>query len=900
MAWTRYLSVASLGLAMLASSSLEAARPVAWPDVQYDASVPSFEQVLGYAPGGVISSHAQTRQYFDALQSARPEQVRIVPYAQSWEGRELYYVIIGSAAHMARLDSIQTDLQALADPRKTSATQAKTLIEKLPGTAWLSYAVHGNEISSTDAAMMTAYHLLAGTRDDDVQEILDNTLVFIDPLQNPDGRDRFVNAFRETQGLIPDTDRYSAEHDEPWPNGRTNHYHFDMNRDWIALTQPETRGRIEALLSWYPLVFVDLHEMGSDSTYYFAPETVPFNPHIDAAQRNKLTWFGQNNARWFDQFGIDYFTREIFDAFYPGYGASWPLYYGAVAMTYEQASVRGLEVRRRDGEEISYAESVRNHFLSSVSTIQTVARNRAAMLNDFYDYRQSAIEAGEKGPWRSYIFSGQPDPSAAQKLAALIGRQGVEVQQATATFKACGKEYPAGSFAIDLAQPSHRLARTLLDPDVALDSNFVAEQERRREKDLPDEIYDVTAWSLPLMFNVDMDRCKQALRGNFVDASQDWVRPGSFNATDNGEKAVAYLAPWGTQAAARLLTQSLRAGLTVKSTDKAFVKSGREYPAGTLIFSSADNPENLQQQLRQLGSDTGADIVAVANTWVEEGPNFGSDHVQTMVAPRIALAWDEPTFAPGQTRYVLERQYGYPVTPIRTDALRRADLSRYQVLILPETRGSYSSALGESGVQRLRQWIQAGGTLITLGNATRLLAQNNLGLSDLQRERAWQSEATNKLAKAAESNKKPTVTGTRLESSDALRQHLTPLSEGPDNVAGVLANTQRDADHWLAAGLPQALTVLLRGNEVYAPLRLDQGSNVLFYQGADDILAGGHLWEENRLQLAYKPYLTIEPKQRGYVIAFTADPNYRAYLDGLNVAFINAVFRAPAHAAVVH
>ena len=218
---------------------------------------------------------------------------------------------------MADFDGFMKCMQALADPRKTDSDKAEQLIDELPGSIWLSYGVHGNEISSPEAAMVTAYHLLHDQREQ-TQRWLDNTMVFIDPLQNPDGRARFVDRYYMSVGLEHSGDRRSAEHNEPWPNGRTNHYLFDMNRDWIALTQPEISGQIDALLKYYPLVFVDLHEMGGDSTYYFTPEARPYNPLITESQRETLNWIGKNNGQWFDEKGFDYFTREIFDAFYPG------------------------------------------------------------------------------------------------------------------------------------------------------------------------------------------------------------------------------------------------------------------------------------------------------------------------------------------------------------------------------------------------------------------------------------------------------------------------------------------------------------------------------------------------------------------------------------------------------
>ncbi|MCP5113342.1 MAG: peptidase M14, partial [bacterium] len=275
----------------------------------------------------------------------------------------------------------------------------------------------------------------------------------------------------------------ALEHTEAWPGGRTNHYLFDMNRDWFALTQPETRGRVKALQQWYPLVFVDLHEMGSNSTYYFAPEAVPYNPHLTKDQRDSLDWFGKNNARWFDQFGFSYFTKEVYDAFYPGYGASWPSYYGGVAMTYEQASARGLLMeRRRDGNVFHFRETVRQHFVASVSTCETAAERSRDLLRNFYSYRQSAIEEGAKEKVKAYVLPRRGDVSAVDKLAGILATQGVEVQRTGTSLTVDGKQAPAGSYVISLTQPAKRLIRTLLDPDVEMEKQFLTEQERLRKK----------------------------------------------------------------------------------------------------------------------------------------------------------------------------------------------------------------------------------------------------------------------------------------------------------------------------------------------------------------------------------------------------------------------------------
>lgn len=875
---------------------------VFWPNADYDPAIPTVEDVLGYRSGDRITWHADAIRYFEALQKVAPDRVSVFRYAQSWEGRDLIYVIVTSASNMARIDDVKAGMQRLADPRQTTRAEAEEIIANQPAVTWLSYGVHGNEISSTDAAMLAAYHLLASRGDSRVADIMRDTVVVFDPMQNPDGRDRFIHGFEMAEGLVPDADRISAEHDEPWPGGRTNHYLFDLNRDWFILTQPETRGRIRILQEWYPVAYVDAHEMGSDNTYYFAPEAVPYNPHLADDQKASLELFGRTNARWFDTFGLDYFTREVYDAFYPGYGASWPSYFGSVAMTYEQASSRGLVFRQYDGNELTYRYTVRNHFVTSLGTAETVAVNREKFLTDFYDYQVSAIDEGESDRIRSYILPTQDDQAAANKLAGLLVQQGVEVGRATSSFSVCGQTYQPGSYVINTGQPAKRLIRTLLDPDVPLEEDFLAEQERRRAKNLPDEIYDVTAWSMPLMMNVRADTCNRIVSAQMIAAGPELVQPGLVS---GGDGSVAWLVPWGSAPAVRLLSNALRQGLAVKSTNRPFTHVGTRYPAGTLIIDVADNPPDLSQTMRDLARSTGADVVAVDDSWVADGPNFGSGNVVRFNKPNVAIAWDRPTrsYVAGNTRFVIERQFDYPVTAIRTSRIATSDLRLFDVLILPETDSDrdYASVLGEGGIANLKDWISKGGVLIGIGNANRFLADPNFDFLAIRREDAVRDSNDEQSAKDGTDDEElpATVPGRYVTEEAEYQDLITPEQESPDSVAGVLVRANVDGEHWLGAGVASTLNVLIRGSDVYTPIRLDKGVNVARFRAADDLLASGYLWDENRRQLAYKPFAVAQKADRGYVVGFTQDPNVRAYIDGLNVIFMNAIFRGAAHARPV-
>ncbi len=865
-----------------------------WPGTEYDASVPTAEEILGYRIGDRITPHAGLMKYLEALESAMPDQVHILEYAQSWERRRLVYAFVGSAEHIGALAAIGEGMERLADPRITSRASADSLIASMPVIVNLSYSVHGNEISPSDAALLTAYHLLAARNDPVVDRILKETIVMIDPVQNPDGRDRFVHNFEIAEGLEPNASPLAAEHNEPWPGGRTNHYYFDLNRDWISLNHPETLGRVKVLQEYFPPVFVDLHEMGSNATYYFAPEAIPYNPHLARDQRESLQLFGKNNAKWFDHFGFSYFTREVFDAFYPGYGASWPSYYGSVAMTYEQASARGLVVRRSDESVMHFRDTVRHHFVASIATSETAASNREQLLADFYAYRQSAIEEGRSEDIRSYILPRRlaGNTSGVDKLAWLMAYHGVEVQQAGSDFRAGGKNYPAGSYVISLAQPAKRLIRTLMDTHVPMSEDFIAEQERRRSKGLGDQIYDVTAWSFPLMYNVETVAVDRQVEGNLTMVDPALVPPGSIT---GGRAEVAYLVPWGTQAAGRLLAASLRAGLRAFSTDLAFAQGDRRYPTGTLIFKVKDNPDHMHETLAEIAVSSGAEVIATDTGWVDEGPNFGSNNVVYMRKPRIALAWDRPTRAynAGATRFVVERQIGYPVTPIRTRQIATADLRDFDVLLLPDPGfgATYEDVLGERGTRRIRDWVRTGGTVVGLGSgATAFLAGGMTGLLSTAREDQAKEDGEGD-GDTGDGDAAGRIFRTEEEYLRALKSD----DSAPPATQGVLLKAGLDPDHWLAAGRDSTVNALVSGSSIFTPLKLDEGNNVAVFLGPDEVLASGFAWEGSTKQLAYKPLLMEERHGRGLAIGFTADPNFRAYMDGLNILFLNAIFRGPAH-----
>jgi len=862
-----------------------------YPDASYDPKIPTLRQVIGHDWGEEITDYEQMRRYIRALEQAS-RRVRVVEYGKTWEGRSLYYLVLGSEKNLARLDTIKAGQRKLAHPRGLTESEATNLIQRLPSIVWLAYSVHGNETSGPEAALLTAYHLLAARNDALADLIASETLVIIDPLQNPDGRQRFIAHYRQNRGRWPDENPLAAEHLEDWPGGRTNHYLFDMNRDWFALTQTETRARVAAFLQWYPHVFVDLHEMGSDSTYYFAPPAPPINPHLSPGQSEWHAVFGKNNASWFDRLHIDYFTREVFDSFYPGYGEGWPMFHGAVGMTYEQAGVRGLAVKRTDQTVLRFRDAVRHHFLASLATAETTARNREGLLRHFYETRKAGLRNQPSDGVSGYVFDPSRDPARAAKLARVLLAQGIEVHSIKNSVKLQVREqttdqpeertFPAGSYFVSLAQPARALAVTLLSRGTALDEDFLKEQQRRYEKRLRDQFYDVTAWSLPLLYNVPCFTTDQ-IPGDVLAPLNDL--PTRAGEVKGGEAKLAYLIPWGTNAAVHALSKLLSSGVRVHSADKEFCQNGRCFPAGSLIVKVRDNPADLYQRLQEIARQSGADVYSTHTAWVEEGINFGSSQVRFVKRPRVALAYNEPTLgsSAGALRYLIEQVYEYPATVIPTRFLRGANLNDFDVLILPDARSSspgYRDVLGETGAQTLKQWISQGGTLITIGEATTWLTEDKVALL-----------ATSREYRNPEEDRPVGRADKRFDFERAIR----PQKELPARVPGALVRVYLDTEHWLAFGYHSDANVLVTNRNIFTPLKLDKGRNVGVFRTADRLLISGFIWPDTRDQLAEKAYLMHQALGAGHVVAFSEDPAYRAFCDGLDILLFNAIFFGPAH-----
>ncbi len=845
------------------------------PGTRYDASIPTLADVVGHEFQEAVTRPDQVIQYMEALAEAAPGRTHLFQYAESWEGRPLVMMIIGSAERIARLDEVKANLARLADPRGLSDSEADALLADLPVVTALMHGVHGNEISSSGAAMAEAYHLLAAQGDADVDLVMEKSLVIIDPMENPDGRNRFVVQNSMAEARWPDADPYSAEHDEPWPGGRVNHYLFDLNRDLFIQSQPETAGKVALFLEYWPHIVVDLHEMGGNSTYFFPPTAEPSNPWFGERQIALMDVFGAANAAAFDQRGFAYFTKDVYDLFYPGYVDMWPMSHGALGMTYEQASARSLLYRQSDGNVLTYGDGVLHHFTAAITTAVTAATHRESILRDYLAFRQEGVALGEDGP-AEYVLHSEHDPGMAERLARLLAKNGIEVRAASRDVRVGGRTLSqASTFIVPMAQPAHRFAHDLLDAHVAMDEDFVQRQIELRANRESDEIYDLTAWSQSLLWDVEVivaDRATGAA-GALMSAEAQPM------AVTLPSAQVGYLMPRGTNAASAVV-EALREGLMIRSAGGSFVLQGREFPVGTAIVRTSDNGPDLAERLGAIAAKHGAEVVPVDDSYVREGMSLGSGRVRALREPRVLLVYDRPGSANsvGFARYVLERRYGQRTTVVRASSLGRVILSDYDVLVFPS--GNYDSAVSGGLLERVQGWIRDGGTVITMAESTRWATRAGL-LATTSERRGGRAAGTD--APEGDTPDQP------IEYLD----EIVPDDEGPEGLSGAILRVHLDTDHWLASGTDGEIGVLVQGSRVFSPLTLDRGTNVARYGEGDDLVLSGVVWEEAKPQLASKAFLMHQPMGRGQVIAFAEDPNYRAYTEATMLLFMNAVLLGP-------
>jgi hypothetical protein len=835
----------------------------------YDPKVPPPRAVLGYDVGERFTPHHMLMRYLDRL-AATSSRIRLDTVGHTFEGREVMRVIITSEANRQRLEEIRRDAQRLFDPRNASDAELRAIVERMPSVAWLGYSVHGGEASGVEAGIGVMYQLAAGT-DAETRLILDSLVVIIDPSQNPDGHERHVQDVTRLRGTLGvPTSPFAMIHQGNWPGPRTSHYYFDLNRDWFMHSHPETQGRVRTFMEWAPHVAVDLHEMGSSSTYFFAPPMEPFNKNVPQVIKDWWNIYAAANAEAMSRHGWSFFRREGYDEFYPGYGVSWPVLNGAVGMTYEQASSAGGAVRTNDGTVLTLRDAAMHHYATSMATLLTTARRRRDRVRDYLAFKQSAITDHQRATMRAIVFErdshGRADSLAQRLIANGIEvrrlRSGTTLRNATpfTTNTTRSAVVRPGAYVVDLAQPQGRLAKALLEPDAQLDSVFISEEMESRETNQPSRFYDITAWSLPYLFRLN------AWSVGAVPESLENVSATRASAAGQTlpRATYGYAFKAGSEASLRMLAGLLSDSVRVWYARRSFRAATASFPNGAFVVRVASNDTRVHDVVRKHAAASGADVTALGSAMADEGTDLGSNSVIPIRQPRVALLGGPGVQGNsfGFAWYAFEQRLRFPIATVAAASLVNA-LDDVNVLVVPSVQAAtLDRELGDVGRQRLGDWVRGGGVLITLDGGTSWLANERLGITRL-----------------------------RLR-TDTTRADSVAGAPLPMTVPGAIVRVTADTLSPLLAGVDEtSFGVLVFSDRVLrTPRDFRPGEVVLRYAPRGQLRIAGYLWPEVPARLAETPYLWTERVGRGRVIAFAGDPNFRDLWRGLLPIFANAVF----------
>ncbi len=812
---------------------------------------------LGHDLGTQFTPHHRVIDYVTHVAAASP-RVRLERYGETYEGRPLVALFVASPENQDRLESIRTSNVQRTGLAAGEASEASA--EDGPALVWLSYNVHGNESVSTEAALATLYDL-ADPENERTQRWLEDVVIVLDPCLNPDGRERYVQWYRRVRGKTPNPNPAAREHHEPWPGGRMNHYYFDLNRDWAWATQQETTARLALYNRWLPHVHVDFHEQGVDDHYYFAPAAEPFHEDITAWQRSFQTTIGENNARYFDEENWLYFTREVFDLLYPGYGDTWPTFNGAIGMTYEQAGSgrAGLAIETAEGDTLTLKERIAHHHTTGLATVESAAENRARLIEEFARYYAEA-QSDPPGRYAAYVVKPGAGTGPMDALAVHLDAQGLRYAYAAEEENARGFDYASGETArftvepgdlvVPAAQPKGRLAKVLFEP----------------RADLADSLtYDITAWALPYAYGLRAYALTE--RPGVATAATPPASPSAAPAIREG--TYAYLAEWQGVDDARFLGALLKQGIGLRFAREPFEAGGRRYGRGTLVITRAGN-ERLGERFDAIVTETadslGQLLRTVGSGFIASGPDFGSESVAFLKKPRVALLSGAPLspYAVGEAWHFFDRQIGYPATLMHAEDFDPRDLVEYDVLILPD--GSYGEVLTEERLGAVREWVRAGGRLIALDGAVGALAGKD-GFAVKRKEAKEDTAEVAELRVYAERE----------------RQRVS------GNVPGAIFRARLDATHPLGYGYDEeggAYFTLKTGDAAFA--YLDEGWNVAVLQ--EDPLVSGFAGAEARAKLENTLVFGVEEMGRGRVVYLVDNPLFRGFWETGKLAFANAVF----------
>jgi hypothetical protein len=815
------------------------------------AQFKSPDEFLGYQLGTKFTPHYKIVNYFNQAAAAMPQMMKLEKYGETNEGKDLLLAIVASPENMTRLEEIRKN-----NLRLTGVLKDKPGDVSAPVIVWLSYNVHGNEASSSEVSMKALYELLSPSNTQ-TKAWLKNTVVIIDPCLNPDGRDRYVNWYNQVVGKNFNANANTREHSEPWPGGRLNHYNFDLNRDWAWQTQVETQGRIKKYNEWMPQIHCDFHEQYYNNPYFFAPAAEPFHEVITKWQRDFQYTIGKNHAKYFDANGWLYFTKEVFDLFYPSYGDTYPTYNGAIGMTYEQGghSRGGLAVVTSEGDTLTLKDRIAHHFTTSMSTVEVASQNADKLLGEFKKYFDDA-NANGIGEYKTYVIT-ESNAGKREALRNFFDANGIKYGSVTANAVKgynyfTGKEESfnaSNALTVSAYQPKSSLVKVLFEPKSKLSDSVT---------------YDITAWSLPFVYGTQAYAVKEKIAtGNYVLQNKNAAVAAS---------AYGYLVNYNSFADAKFLAALLNARFRVRFAEKEFTYSGRSFAKGTLIVLRKGNEDKLQQ-FADMAQIYNAAVTAVGGGFVDTGFDFGSEKVHLLKMPTVALATGKGVNpnAAGEVWHLFEQQLNYPISLMNADEIDGSALKDIDVLILPD--GYFSFLKDKDAAAEIKMWVQQGGRIIALESAASQIAKADWGL---------------KMKKAEDDEKKDDRKDSK-DLYDLLKRYENRERDGiVNNIPGAIYKVELDNSHPLAFGYGDNYYSLKQNGEMYEFMK--DGWNVGVIKKENQ--TAGFVGSATRERIKDGTVLGVMPMGSGSVIFFADDPVFRNFWENGKMLLTNAVFLA--------
>jgi hypothetical protein len=833
----------------------------------FDPAIPTPEQFLGYPIGSHFTRYDRIVDYLKELDRLS-DKVSVKAIGKTYEERPQVIAFFTSAANQKNLESIRKQHLQLADPKAAAPSYAS-----LPVIVHLAYTVHGNESSSSEAAMLTAYYLTASTSPD-AARWLSEAVVTLDPAENPDGRDRATHWFNQHKSFPAVTDPLDREHNEGWPNGRFNHYLNDLNRDWLPLAHVESRNRMAFHHDWLPNVMIDFHEMGTGSTYYFEPSK-PYSTENDLIPRATYDVLNVHLARYFakalDGVGSLYWTKEQFDNLSPIYGSTYPDFTGGVGVTFEVGSSRGLAQEGSNGV-VTFPFTIRNHLRTGLSAVQGAVEEKELYLKHQRDFFASALTDAQKFPTKSYVFGSATDPNLTNRFADLLLRHNIRFHELAQATTVNGKTFePGHAYVVPTAQPHYRLVHSLFEEVTTFhDSVF----------------YDVTGWSLIHAYGLPYAKFKEA---NLVKGEPVKTLKPVAGGLAGGPSSYAYLLNGNDYYASKAVAALQQAGVLTKVSFKPFsinppaVPGGSgaqslarqsvntDFGAGAIVIPVAGQKlpaDSLVSLLVRVGQQTGVTFTSVATGFNAKGIDLGSNNIKSLRKPEVALVVGpgvNPSEA-GEVWFLLNDHLNLPVTKIDLSNLGRADWSRYNTVVLV---GGQYNGIDKSVVGRLKGWVENGGTLITTKTASEWAIKQGLTRENL-------------LAVS----KPDTTKGT--DRSDFGR---VAEQEGAQAVAGSIYTADLDITHPIGFGLTDRRIFVFRNGTTFLKSGSSRYNTVVRY-GANPLVSG-YVSKGNLKKISNSAAIVVSPEGQGRVVLFADDPNFRSYWHGTSRLFVNALLLGP-------